>query len=250
MFESCKYGLAKLQEVKSERKIIADLLLLNPTSDPPSSESQSQRALHLEGTCSVRHTNIKYSYNGRIKIHFRQWSALKSSRKNKSNLLEITMASLNSLRQFCLSAVRPPLVMTALVPCSWWKRRSLAAVAPEIEHGLPGDIAVGPSELSSGRGGRSAEERKTEAKKYSIKSISTTLLTVFTPFIFLTHIIHDGGLGSLSIQVHHCIHAGRNVPGRGTLRHSVHKEMQAPILLTDNSNCISGLWWLTQWGRE
>lgn len=72
------------------------------------------------------------------------------------------MASLNSLRQFCLSAVRPPLVMTALVPWSWWKRRSLAAVAPEIEHGLPGDIAVGPSELSSGRGGRSAEERETE----------------------------------------------------------------------------------------
>lgn len=78
------------------------------------------------------------------------------------------MASLNSLRQFCLSAVRPPLVMTALVPCKWWKRRSLADAAPEIEHGLPGDMAVGPSELSSGRGGRSAEDKETKAKKYII----------------------------------------------------------------------------------
>lgn len=35
------------------------------------------------------------------------------------HLLEMTMASLNSLRQFWRRAVRPPLVMTALVPCSW-----------------------------------------------------------------------------------------------------------------------------------
>lgn len=75
-----------------------------------------------------------------------------------TDLLEMTMASLNSDRQFCLRAVRPPLVITALVPCSWWKRRSLALLPPATEHGLLGDMTVGPSELSSGRGGRSARE--------------------------------------------------------------------------------------------
>lgn len=75
-------------------------------------------------------------------------------------LLEMTMASLNSLRQFWRSAVRPPLVMTALVPCSWWNRRSLVVFAPPTEQGLPGDMAVGPSELSSGRGGRSTESKR------------------------------------------------------------------------------------------
>lgn len=75
-------------------------------------------------------------------------------------LLEMTIASLNSLRQFWRRAVRPPLVMTALVPCRWWKRRSLVVLAPPTEQGLPGDMAVGPSELSSGRGGRSTDERR------------------------------------------------------------------------------------------
>lgn len=72
----------------------------------------------------------------------------------------MTIASLNSLRLFWRRAVRPPLVITALLPWSMWKRRSLVVVAPAIEQGLPGDMAVGPSELSSGRGGRSTEEEK------------------------------------------------------------------------------------------
>lgn len=83
------------------------------------------------------------------------------------HLLEMTIASLNSLRQFWRRAVRPPLVMTALVPCSWWKRRSLVVVAPPTEQGLPGDMAVGPSELSSGRGGRSTETKTQEETRVS-----------------------------------------------------------------------------------
>lgn len=76
----------------------------------------------------------------------------------------MTIASLNSLRQFCRRAVRPPLVMTALVPCRWWKRRSLVVLAPPTEQGLPGDMAVGPSELSSGRGGRSTNKRERQRR--------------------------------------------------------------------------------------
>lgn len=70
--------------------------------------------------------------------------------------LEMTMASLNSLRQFWRKAVRPPLVMTALFPWRWWKRRSL----PEAtEDGLLGDSWLFPSERSSGSGRRSGRKR-------------------------------------------------------------------------------------------
>lgn len=59
--------------------------------------------------------------------------------------LEMTMASLNSERQFWRRAVRPPLVMTALVPCRRWNRRSLGEPPGD---GLSGDPGVSPSEPS------------------------------------------------------------------------------------------------------
>lgn len=63
------------------------------------------------------------------------------------------MASLNSLRQLWRSAVRPPLVMTALLPCSWWKRRS---EPPVPDDGELGDTWLFPSGSGSGTWGTSA----------------------------------------------------------------------------------------------
>lgn len=63
------------------------------------------------------------------------------------------MASLNSLRQLWRSAVRPPLVMTALLPCSWWNRRS---EPPAPDDGELGDAWLFASGSGSGTGGTSA----------------------------------------------------------------------------------------------
>lgn len=46
-----------------------------------------------------------------VYIQIRVYRTIKSH-----HLLDMTIASLNSLRQFWRRAVRPPLVMTALVP--------------------------------------------------------------------------------------------------------------------------------------
>lgn len=139
------------------------------------------------------------------------------------------MASLNSLRQFWRSAVRPPLVMTALVPWSWWKRRSLVVLAPPTEQGLPGDMAVGPSELSS-------ERRRGNC--YKLRRHEVRSVCVLQP---LTDVVHDGGLCSLAVEVDHGVDAGRDVPGGRALSHAVYKEVQAAILFPYYANCVTCL---------
>lgn len=131
--------------------------------------------------------------------------------------------------------------MTALVPCSWWKRRSLVVLAPPTEQGLPGDMAVGPSELSSGRGGRSTDRRK--GKRGQIFSFLIVHNGEFYPAFLpcLTHVIHDGGLCSLAIEVDHSVDTGRNVPGCRTLRHTIYKEVEAAILLPHDTNSVTCL---------
>lgn len=57
----------------------------------------------------------------------------------------------------------------------------------------------------------------------------------------LTHVVHDSGLGRLAVQIHNSVDAGRNVPGCRSLRHAVHEEVQAAVLLADHTHCVSSL---------
>ena len=66
-----------------------------------------------------------------------------------ADLLETTMASLNSARQFWRSAVRPPLVSRALAPWRRWKRSS----EPPPGDGSGGDRGDPPGESSGGSSG-------------------------------------------------------------------------------------------------
>ena len=59
----------------------------------------------------------------------------------------------------------------------------------------------------------------------------------------LTHVVHDGGLRRLAVEVHHRVHAGRDVPRRRALGYAVHEEVQAAVLLTDHAHrvaCLGG----------
>lgn len=57
----------------------------------------------------------------------------------------------------------------------------------------------------------------------------------------LTHVVHDGGLSSLTIQVNHSIDAGRDVPGCRALSHAVHEEVEAAIFLPHYAHCVTSL---------
>lgn len=50
------------------------------------------------------------------------------------------------------------------------------------------------------------------------------------PALALTHVVHNGGLGCLAIQVHDSVDARGHVPGCRALSHPVDKEVQSPIL--------------------
>lgn len=54
----------------------------------------------------------------------------------------------------------------------------------------------------------------------------------------LTHVVHDGGLSSLTIEVDHGIDTGRDIPGRWTLSHTVHKEMEAAVFFPHYTDCV------------
>ena len=117
-------------------------------------------------------------------------------------------------------------------------------LAPPTEQGLPGDMAVGPSELSSGRGGRSTDERRGRRGDIVRSYFSTLTKRNVALFLFLplfTHVVHDGGLGSLSIEVDHGIDTGRDVPGCRTLSHTVYKEVEAAVFFPNYTYCVASL---------
>lgn len=57
----------------------------------------------------------------------------------------------------------------------------------------------------------------------------------------LTHVVHDGGLSSLAIEVHHGIDTGRDVPGCWALSHTVYKEVEAAIFFPHYAYCVASL---------
>lgn len=107
-------------------------------------------------------------------------------------------------------------------------------LAPPTEQGLPGDMTVGPSELSSGRGGRSTEveEELRVCLKVDLGLVGPSSLT---------HVIHDGCLRGLAVQVHHRIHAGRDVPGCWALSDAVNKEVKAAVFFPHHAHRITSL---------
>lgn len=112
--------------------------------------------------------------------------------------------------------------------------------APATEQGLPGDMAVGPSELSSGRGGRSTGTADTHTAGQGFPQTLPSLVISPAP-PGLTHVVHDGGLRRLAVQVDHSVDVRGYVPGRRALRHAVHEEMQAAVFLPDNSDRVPSL---------
>lgn len=67
--------------------------------------------------------------------------------------------------------------------------------------------------------------------------VSCSLLSLSS----LTHVVHDGCLSRLTVQVHYGINAGWHVPGCWPLRNTVHKEVQAAIILPHHTNSVSSL---------
>ena len=57
----------------------------------------------------------------------------------------------------------------------------------------------------------------------------------------LTHVVHDGGLSSLPVEVDHGIDAGGDVPGGRALSHAVHKEVEAAIFFPHHTDCVTRL---------
>ena len=57
----------------------------------------------------------------------------------------------------------------------------------------------------------------------------------------LTHVVHDGGLSSLAIEVDHGIDTGRDVPGRRALSHAVYKEVEAAVFFPHYAYCVTRL---------
>lgn len=113
-------------------------------------------------------------------------------------------------------------------------------LAPPTELGLPGDMAVGPSELSSGRGGRSTEEKAKDSSQVILK-FGVFFFKFTAEQLPLTHVIHDGGLCSLAIEVDHGIDAGRDVPGGRALSDTVYKEVEAAVLFPYYADRVTGL---------
>lgn len=57
----------------------------------------------------------------------------------------------------------------------------------------------------------------------------------------LTHVVHDGGLSSLSIEVDHGVDTRRDVPGCRTLSHTVYKEVKAAVFFPNYTYCVTRL---------
>lgn len=57
----------------------------------------------------------------------------------------------------------------------------------------------------------------------------------------LTHVVHDGGLRGLAVQVNHCVHAGRDVPRRRALSDAVDEEVKAAVFFPHHAHRIAGL---------